>query len=161
VLDNLVYAAPDAPAERVAAVLRATRLDELVARLPHGLDTRVGPRGVQLSGGERQRLAVARALLPEPAVLLLDEATSQLDAANDHALRSTVASLRGRCTVVAVAHRGGMLADADRVVLLDAGRVRAVGSAADPLLAAQLLADQPLAEQPLADQMGELAGSRD
>ncbi len=131
VLDNLLYAAPDADAARLAAVLRATRLDDLVSRLPRGLDSRVGPRGAQLSGGERQRLAVARALLREPAVLLLDEATSQLDAAKDRALRETLAALRGRCTVVAVAHRGGMVLDADRVVLLDAGRVRAVGPAAE------------------------------
>ncbi len=131
VLDNLLYAAPDADPGRVAAVLRATRLDDLVSRLPRGLDSRVGPRGAQLSGGERQRLAVARAFLREPAVLLLDEATSQLDAASDRALRETLAALRGRCTVVAVAHRGGMVLDADRVVLLDAGRVRAIGPAAE------------------------------
>ncbi len=131
VQDNLAYATPGATADQVAAVLRATRLEDLVSRLPHGLGTRVGPRGAQLSGGERQRLALARALLRDPDVLLLDEATSQLDAANDRALRETLAGLRGRCTVVAVAHRGGLVADADRVVLLDAGRVRAVGSASD------------------------------
>ena len=130
-LDNLTYAAGRADPAAVADVLRATRLDDLVARLPEGLTTAVGPRGVQLSGGERQRLAIARALLAKPSLLLLDEATSQLDAANDQALRETVAGLRGRCTVLAVAHREGLVADADRVVLLDEGRVRAVGTATE------------------------------
>ncbi len=115
----------------MAVALRDTRLDELVERLPDGLDTDVGPRGVTLSGGERQRLAIARALLREPEVLLLDEATSQLDARNEEALRDTVARAAQRCTVLVIAHRLSTVRDADRIVVLEAGLVRAAGTHAE------------------------------
>lgn len=135
---NLRYAAPDASDAEVADVLRATRLDELVAGLPRGLDTEVGPRGTTLSGGERQRLAIARALLRHPDVLLLDEATSQLDARNEVALRETIERAAQRCTVLIIAHRLSTVAAADKIVLIEAGRVRAVGRH-DELLAADAL----------------------
>lgn len=132
--ENLRYGAPRAGAAEVAEVLRLTRLDDLVARLPHGLDTEVGPRGVGLSGGERQRLSIARALLRRPRILLMDEATSQLDARNEAALRDVVADVVDRCTVLLIAHRVTTIASADRVVVVDAGRVRAVGSHEDLLV---------------------------
>ncbi len=136
--ENLRYAAPHASDQAVTEVLQATRLTELVARLPNGLDTDVGPRGMRLSGGERQWLAIARALLREPDVLLLDEATSQLDARNEIALRDTIQRITQRCTVLIIAHRLSTVAAADHIVLLDAGRIRATGRhdellAADPL----------------------------
>ena len=84
-------------------VLARTRLDTLVERLPHGLDTPVGHRGSKLSGGERQRVAVARALLRRPRLLLLDEATSQLDAVNELALRDAIAQAARETTVLVVA----------------------------------------------------------
>ncbi|MGW3137929.1 ABC transporter ATP-binding protein, partial [Streptomyces sp. NPDC001139] len=93
--DNLLLGNPEADDDAVARVLRTTRLDGLVARLPQGLETLVGHRGTKLSGGERQRVAIARALLRRPRLLLLDEATSQLDAVNEAALRDTVAAPRG------------------------------------------------------------------
>lgn len=85
--ENLVFSAPGATDDDIRAVLARTRLDTLVDRLPHGLDTLVGHRGSKLSGGERQRVTIARALLRRPRLLLLDEATSQLDAVNEAALR--------------------------------------------------------------------------
>lgn len=149
--DNLLFGAPDASEAALAETLRTARLDALVARLPDGLETVVGHRGTKLSGGERQRVAIARALLRRPRLLLLDEATSQLDAVNEAALRDTVAEVSRRTTVLVVAHRLSTVTSADRIVVLDAGRVRAVGThaelvAANPLYA-ELAATQFLAER--------------
>lgn len=126
--DNLRFAAPDASDEEIAEVVALTRLDGLVVRLPDGLDTVVGHRGNTLSGGERQRIAIARALLRQPRLILLDEATSQLDAMNELALRETVADLARKTTVLVVAHRLSTVTMADRIVVMDAGKVRAVGT---------------------------------
>ncbi|MFF8956948.1 ABC transporter ATP-binding protein [Streptomyces sp. NPDC014894] len=147
--ENLVFAAPDATDEQIREVLVRARLDALVDRLPEGLDTVVGHRGSKLSGGERQRVAIARALLRRPRLLLLDEATSQLDAVNEMALRDVVAEVSREVTVLVVAHRLSTVTLADRIVVMDAGRVRAVGThaelvAADPLYG-ELAATQFLA----------------
>ncbi|WP_329439063.1 ABC transporter ATP-binding protein [Streptomyces canus] len=147
--ENLLLGNPDADEGAVGRVLKTTRLDGLVARLPKGLETLVGHRGTKLSGGERQRVAIARALLRRPRLLLLDEATSQLDAVNEAALRDTVADVARTTTVLVVAHRLSTVTMADRIVVMDAGRVRAVGThrelvAGDPLYA-ELAATQFLA----------------
>ncbi|OXS35574.1 ABC transporter ATP-binding protein [Streptomyces sp. XY006] len=126
--ENLVFAAPGATDDDIRDVLAQTKLDTLVDRLPHGLDTPVGHRGSKLSGGERQRVAIARALLRKPRLLLLDEATSQLDAVNELALRDVIAEVAREITVLVVAHRLSTVTDADRIVVMDAGRVRAVGT---------------------------------
>ncbi|MGP4113503.1 ABC transporter ATP-binding protein [Streptomyces sp. 4N509B] len=148
--ENLLFGAPEASEEALAEALRTTRLDDLVARLPEGVDTVVGHRGTKLSGGERQRVAIARALLRRPRLLLLDEATSQLDAVNEAALRDTVADAARDTTVLVVAHRLSTVTAADRIVVMDAGRVEAVGTHAELVglspLYAELAATQFLAE---------------
>ncbi|OZM75142.1 ABC transporter ATP-binding protein [Amycolatopsis antarctica] len=126
--DNLRYAEPAAAPDDIEQVLRTTRLDGLVGRLELGLDTQVGPRGVTLSGGERQRLAIARALLRKPTVLLLDEATAQLDARNEQALREAIDRASEHCTVLVIAHRLSTVTEAEQIVLLENGRVRAAGT---------------------------------
>ncbi|MFD4370733.1 ABC transporter ATP-binding protein [Streptomyces sp. NPDC058486] len=129
--ENLTFAAPDAGEEEIRRVLVRARLDALVDRLPEGLETVVGHRGSKLSGGERQRVAIARALLRRPRLLLLDEATSQLDAVNELALRDVVAEVARETTVLVVAHRLSTVTLADRIVVMEAGRVRAVGTHAE------------------------------
>jgi ABC-type multidrug transport system fused ATPase/permease subunit len=126
--DNLRLAAPDASDEHIHEVVVRTRLDDLVARLPDGLDTMLGHRGVTLSGGQRQRIAIARALLRRPRLLLLDEATSQLDAVNEHHLRQVVAELASTTTVLVAAHRLSTITSANQILVLDTGRLRANGT---------------------------------
>ncbi|MDX3130961.1 ABC transporter ATP-binding protein [Streptomyces europaeiscabiei] len=144
--ENLVFAAPRATDDDIRDVLARTKLDTLVERLPQGLDTPVGHRGSKLSGGERQRIAIARALLRGPRLLLLDEATSQLDAVNELALRDVVAELAREITVLVVAHRLSTVTGADRIVVMEAGRVRSVGTheelVTEDRLYAQLAATQ-------------------
>src|SRR5215472_11401028 len=147
--DNLLLGAPHATPDEITATLATTRLTALVTRLPDGLDTLVGHRGTRLSGGERQRVAIGRALLRHPRLLLLDEATSQLDALNEAALRETVAETALTTTVLVVAHRLSTVTMADRIIVMDAGKVKAAGThaelvASDPLYA-ELAATQFLA----------------
>ncbi|MEU7836665.1 ABC transporter ATP-binding protein [Nonomuraea sp. NPDC049129] len=126
--ENLLFAAQDATEEELRRAITRTRLDDLVARLPEGLETAVGHRGVLLSGGERQRVAIARALLRKPRLLLLDEATSQLDAVNELRLREVIAEVAAETTVLVIAHRLSTVTNADRIVVMEAGGVRAVGT---------------------------------
>jgi ATP-binding cassette subfamily C protein len=138
--ENLTFGAPEATGEAVDGILRVTRLDDLVNRLPDGLETLVGHRGMRLSGGERQRVAIARALLRHPRLLLLDEATSQLDAINEAALRETVADVAQSITVLVVAHRLSTVTLADRIIVLADGRVQATGTHAELIAASPLYA---------------------
>ncbi|WP_299034044.1 ABC transporter ATP-binding protein [uncultured Pseudokineococcus sp.] len=124
--DNLEYGLEDVDDERLRAVLVTVRLHERFAA-PGALDAELGHRGASLSGGERQRIAIARAILREPRLLLLDEATSQLDARTEAVMRDVVADLARHMSVVVVAHRLSTVVDAEQIVVLEAGRQRAVG----------------------------------
>ena len=125
---NLRWAYPEATEAEMWQALRLAAADGFVAALPEGLDTVAGDRGGRLSGGERQRITLARALMKRPALLVIDEATAQLDAENERWILAALQSLRGRTTVVAIAHGPALLEAADGIVLLQSGRVAATGT---------------------------------
>ncbi|HCT78284.1 MAG TPA: ABC transporter ATP-binding protein [Micromonosporaceae bacterium] len=125
--DNLTYAAPDATDNDLDRVLTLASLTDLVARLPRGLDTAVGDRGMMLSGGERQRVAIARALLSRPRLLLLDEPTSHLDPVNEAALTRALGHIGGEHALLVAAHRFSTVRTAHQIVVLDDGVIVAIG----------------------------------
>lgn len=128
IADNLRYGAPAASDTELQRALAEAHADAFVEQLPDGLATIIGEDGVGLSGGQRQRLAIARALLKRPRLLLMDEATSALDAQSEEAIRGTLRDLRGRCSVLIIAHRLSTVVEADRIVVLDGGRVVGCGN---------------------------------
>ena len=133
VRENIAYARPSAAEAEIVAAARAAHAIEFIERLPQGFDTRVGERGVKLSGGQRQRLAIARVFLKDPAIVILDEATSSLDSESERLVGEAMEELlRGRSTLI-IAHRLSTVRRADRVVVLDHGRVVEEGRHADLL----------------------------
>jgi subfamily B ATP-binding cassette protein MsbA len=123
VRNNIAYGRADLPIERVREAARAARADEFVLELAQGYDTPVGEAGVRLSGGQRQRIAIARALLKNAPILILDEATSQLDSESESLVQEALANLmQGRTTLV-IAHRLSTIKRADRIFVLEAGRI--------------------------------------
>jgi ATP-binding cassette subfamily B protein len=126
--ENIRYGRPDASDAEVEAAARAAAADEFVRRLPQGYDTFLGERGTRLSGGQRQRIAIARAILRDPPILLLDEATSALDAESERLVQEALQRLmQGRTTIV-IAHRLATVLEADRIVVMDHGRIVSQGS---------------------------------
>jgi ATP-binding cassette subfamily C protein CydCD len=121
--DNILIARPGASAADVEAAVARAALGEFVASLPEGLDTAVGERGMRLSGGQRQRVAIARAFLKDAPVLILDEATSHLDAVSEMLVRRALEDLMHDRTTVVIAHRLSTVRNAERIVVLDEGRV--------------------------------------
>jgi subfamily B ATP-binding cassette protein MsbA len=128
VFNNIAYGMSDCPMEDVVRAARAANAHQFIESMPHGYDTFIGDRGVQLSGGQRQRLAIARALLKNPKILILDEATSSLDVESEALVQEAIDRLvRGRTTLV-IAHRLSTIKNADRIVVMENGRIRQVGT---------------------------------
>lgn len=125
--ENIAYGKLTASEEEIVEAARRARLDEMIARLPDGLDTVIGERGVKLSGGQKQRLAIARMFLKNPPILILDEATSALDTETERAIQASLAELsKGRTTLV-IAHRLATIQDADRIIVIDESGVAEQG----------------------------------
>jgi ATP-binding cassette subfamily B protein len=130
---NIAFARPEASRREIESAARLGGAHEFVAALPLGYDTVLGERGYSLSGGQRQRLAIARAILADPAVLILDDATSAVDATKEHEIRAALSTvMEGRTTLV-IAHRAATIALADRVVVLEAGHIVEEGTHAELL----------------------------
>ena len=131
IAENIAYGKPGATRAEIVAAARAAHAHEFILRLPQGYDSLVGERGQGLSGGERQRISIARALLIDPRLLILDEATSAVDPETERALADALAKLAHGRTTVSIAHRLSTAEAADRVVVVDAGRIVQVGSHAE------------------------------
>jgi ATP-binding cassette subfamily C protein len=121
--ENLVLVEEDASEEQIWEALEFSSSAEFVRKLPDGLDTVIGDRGIKLSGGERQRLVLARAILRKPSILVLDEATSSLDTENERNIQEALERLKGKMTVIVIAHRLSTIRNADQVIVLDEGKV--------------------------------------
>jgi ABC-type multidrug transport system, ATPase and permease components len=128
IAENIAYGKPDATREEIVAAARAAHAHEFILRLPQGYDSLVGERGQGLSGGERQRISIARALLIDPRILILDEATSSVDTETEKEIQKALDNLVQGRTTIAIAHRLSTLRQADRLVVMDRGRIVEVGN---------------------------------
>lgn len=126
--DNLLWACPHATEDDIWEALKMAAIDDFVRNLPEELDTVVGDRGIRLSGGERQRIVLARALLRKPELLILDEATSALDGENEKRIQQAIEGLQGKLTILIIAHRMSTVSHADRIIVLEQGRIVEQGS---------------------------------
>lgn len=149
IADNIRIGKPDATNAQVLAAARQAGVMGIVERLPHGFETLVGEGGARLSGGERQRISIARALIKEAPILLVDEATAALDAENQLVIAQALAKLRGKCTLVVIAHQLSTIAMADHIVVFEDGMVREQGTH-DALVAQQGLYSYFLSQRQMA-----------
>ena len=140
VMGNIRLGRRGATDEEVLAAARAANCDEFVSRMPKGYDTMIGENGARLSGGERQRISIARALLKDAPVVLLDEATASLDVENETQVQEALSRLLAGKTVIVIAHRMRTVMSADKIVVLEDGRVAEQGSPEELLAAGGLFA---------------------
>jgi ATP-binding cassette, subfamily B, bacterial MsbA len=128
VANNIGYGRPNATREQIQEAARDALAEEFIQRMPNGYDTMIGERGHKLSGGQRQRLAIARALLKNAPILILDEATSHLDTESERLVQGALQNLIAHRTVIVIAHRLSTIRRADKIVVLDSGRISEIGT---------------------------------
>ncbi len=138
IFENILYARPNATEEEVIEAAKVAAAHDFIMRLPRGYNTIVGERGVMLSGGERQRIALARAILRDPEILILDEATSSLDSESEELIRQALQEIMKGRTTLAIAHRLSTILEADKIVVIDDGQVKAIGRHTDLIKNCQL-----------------------
>jgi ATP-binding cassette subfamily B protein len=136
--ENLQWGAPDADDDTLIAAAKDAQAWEFISRFPEGLDTRIDQGGVNVSGGQKQRLCIARAMLKNPAILILDDSTSAVDSATEGLIRETFYSKYKDTTVLLVAQRISSVQYADRIIVLDRGRISAIGTHDDLMQSSEL-----------------------
>lgn len=151
IAENIAYGRPDADVDDILRAAKAANSHDFIMAFPDGYDTLVGERGQRLSGGERQRIAIARAILKDPRILILDEATSSVDTETESAIREAIDRLVHGRTTFAIAHRFSTLRNAQRLIVLEKGRVVEVGTHAE------LLAKENGVFRRLSDLQAEMA----
>jgi ATP-binding cassette subfamily B multidrug efflux pump len=152
VRDNIRYGRPEASQEEVEAAAKAAQAHEFIMEFPEGYDTLVGQRGVNLSGGQKQRIAIARALLTQPTVLILDDSTSSVDVETESRIETALEEQMSQCTRFVIAQRISTVLNADKILVLDDGRIAAEGTHR------QLLASSRIYREIYESQLGD--GSR-
>ena len=128
IAENIGYAVPEASMEEIMKAARAAHIHEDIMGMPDGYDTRVGERGLRLSGGQKQRVAIARAILRRSPIIILDEATASVDVETERQIQAAVNALSGKRTVIAIAHRLSTVRNADKILVIEDGRVAEEGT---------------------------------
>jgi ATP-binding cassette, subfamily B, bacterial MsbA len=159
VRENIAYGRPEATEEEIIAAAMAANAHEFISQLPEGYDTQVGERGTQLSGGQRQRVAIARAVVRNPRIMILDEATSSLDNESENAIHRALETVLRNRTAIIIAHRLSTIRGADRIIVLDSGRIVEQGAHDDLLARDGLYARLYRAHQTMEERAAELEGT--
>ena len=131
IAENIGYAVPQADMEDIVRAAKAANIHDDIQAMPDGYDTQVGERGLRLSGGRKQRVAIARAILRKSPIIILDEATASVDVETERQIQKAISSIAGKCTIVAIAHRLSAIRGADRILVIEEGRVTESGTHAE------------------------------
>ena len=128
IAENIGYAVPEASMDEIRAAAKAAYIHDDIEAMPDGYDTQIGERGLRLSGGQKQRVAIARAILRRSPIIILDEATASVDVETERQIQKAIADIAGKCTIIAVAHRLSTIRNADRILVIEDGRVTESGN---------------------------------